>query len=76
MEMAMTTVDALFAQAEALPPGEFELLVLRLNDRLHEFATPEIEAAWNEEIERRITASDRGDIRAIPWEEARKSLGL
>lgn len=72
----MTTVDALVAQAEALPPEEFELLVLRLNDRLHQFANPEIEAAWKAEIERRIEAIDRGQTSLIPWEVARKELGL
>jgi putative addiction module component (TIGR02574 family) len=70
------TVDELVARAEALPPGEFELLVMRLNDRLHQFATPEIEAAWNAEIVRRLEAMDRGETNAIPWEEARKTLGL
>jgi putative addiction module component (TIGR02574 family) len=72
----MTTVDALVAQAEALPPEEFELLVLRLNHRLHQFASPEIEAAWNAEIERRLAAVDSGELRSIPWDEARKTLGL
>jgi putative addiction module component (TIGR02574 family) len=72
----MTTVDALIAQAEALPPEEFELLVLRLNDRLHQFASPEIEAAWVAEAQRRMAAVDRGESVAVPWEEVRKDLGL
>jgi putative addiction module component (TIGR02574 family) len=72
----MTTVDALIAQAEALPPEEFELLVLRLNDKLHEFASPEIEAAWHAEIERRVAADDRGETSYVPWEQVRKELGL
>jgi putative addiction module component (TIGR02574 family) len=71
----MTTVDALVAQAEALPPEEFELLVLQLQSRLDRFASPEIEAAWAEEIERRVQALERGETQAIPWEEARKRLG-
>ncbi len=72
----MTTVDALVAQAEALPPEEFELLVLRLTDRLHEFASPEIEAAWNAEIECRVAADDRGETTYVPWEQVRGELGL
>jgi putative addiction module component (TIGR02574 family) len=72
----MTTVDALIAQAEALPPEEFELLVLRLNDKLHEFASPEIEAAWRAEIERRVAADERGETSYVPWEQVRKELGL
>jgi putative addiction module component (TIGR02574 family) len=74
--MAMTTVDALVAQAEALPPEQFELLVLRLQERLHEFATPEIEAAWNAEIDRRVAADDRGETTYVPWEQVRGELGL
>lgn len=72
----MNAVDALVAQAEALPPGEFELLVLRLNDRLHAFASPEIEAAWVAEAQRRLAAVDRGESIPVPWEEVRKDLGL
>ena len=72
----MTTVDALVAQAEALPPDEFELLVLRLTSRLHQFASPEIEADWHAEIARRLDAVDHGEVRSIPWDEARKTLGL
>jgi putative addiction module component (TIGR02574 family) len=71
-----STLDALIAQAEALPPEEFELLVLRLTDRLHQFATPEIEAAWNAEIERRVAADDRGETSYVPWEQVRQELGL
>lgn len=72
----MNAVDALVAQAEALPPEEFELLVLRLNDRLHEFASPEIEAAWIAEAERRLAADDRGETTYVPWEQVRTELGL
>jgi hypothetical protein len=28
------------------------------------------------EAERRVEALDRGEMRSIPWEEARKTLGL
>lgn len=72
----MTAVDALVAQAEALPPEEFELLVLRLNDRLHQFASPEIEAAWAKEIDERVQAMDRGEMEMVPWEDVRRRLGL
>lgn len=71
----MTTVDALVAQAQALSPDELELLVLRLQDRLDEFASPEIEAAWHEEVERRMQALDRGEAELIPWEQVRQQLG-
>jgi len=72
----MTTVDTLVVQAQQLSPDELELLVLRLQDRLDEFASPEIEAAWADEIERRMQAMDRGEVELIPWEQARKQLGM
>jgi len=31
----------------------------------------EIEAAWDEEIERRVGQIDRGEVMTIPWEEVR-----
>jgi putative addiction module component (TIGR02574 family) len=70
------TVDELLAQAVRLSPDDLELLVLRLQDRLDEFATPEIEAAWIAEAERRLEAVDRGESRPVPWDVVRKDLGL
>lgn len=71
----MTAVDSLIAQAQQLSPDELELLVLRLQDRLDEFASPDIEAAWADEIERRVQAMDRGEVELIPWEQVRQQLG-
>lgn len=70
------TVDELLAQAVRLSPDDLELLVLRLQDRLEEFATPEIEAAWMAEAQRRLDAVDRGEAKPVPWEQVRKDLGL
>lgn len=71
-----TTVDEVLAQAVLLSPDDLELLVLRLQDRLDEFATPEIEAAWIAEAERRLEAVDRGESQSVPWDVVRKDLGL
>ncbi len=70
------TVDELVAQAEQLPVADRELLVDRLRQTLPTFIDPDIEAAWIEEIERRLDAMDRGEMRSIPWDEAKKRLGL
>ena len=70
------TVDELVAQAEQLPVADRELLVDRLRQTLPTFLDPDIEAAWIEEIERRLDAMDRGEMRSIPWDEAKKRLGL
>ena len=58
-----------------LPPDEREHLVGELTASLHSgFANQEIETAWAEEIKRRITAADAGEVDSTPWEEARDGL--
>jgi putative addiction module component (TIGR02574 family) len=70
------TIDALVAQAEMLSEEDRELLLIRLQQALAPAVDPEIEAAWMAEIERRVDAMDRGEMRSVPWEEAKKRLGL
>jgi hypothetical protein len=36
--------------------------------------TAEVEAAWAIEIEMRLRAIDSGEVRSIPWEEARLQI--
>jgi len=33
-----------------------------------------VEAAWSEEIKRRVTEIDAGTVELIPWEEVRAEL--
>lgn len=68
----MTLRDQLVEQALALPPEDRAFLADTLEQSLtHDgFATPEIAAAWAEEIERRIAAFDRGEVSAVPTDEA------
>lgn len=75
-DIVVPTVDELVLQAERLPLVERELLVDRLRQTLPHSMDPEIEAAWLEEVERRLDAVDRGEMRSIPWGEAKKRLGL
>jgi putative addiction module component (TIGR02574 family) len=64
-------------QAKALTADERAKLAESMLESLH---TPvsEIEAAWSEEIERRVAAFDRGEMPEYPAEdvfaEARRSL--
>ncbi len=34
----------------------------------------DVEAAWAEEIERRVRQIDSGEVKTIPWEEVRAKL--
>ena len=50
---------------KALPPEERSRLVDMLLESLHEEPLAEVEAAWDVEVERRLAAYDRGEVRAI-----------
>ena len=62
----MSDREQIAQQALALPPEDRAYLADMLERSLPPggFATPEIAAAWGEEIERRIAAYDRGEVHA------------
>jgi putative addiction module component (TIGR02574 family) len=63
----MADREILAREALTLPPEDRAYLADVLERSLDPgpFATPEIAAAWSEEINRRIAAYDRGETRAI-----------
>jgi putative addiction module component (TIGR02574 family) len=61
-------VDELARKARALPPEERVRLAEELLATVHE-VDPEIEAAWDEEIKRRIAEIDSGKAKLVPAEE-------
>jgi putative addiction module component (TIGR02574 family) len=63
------TAAELALRGKQLPPEERERLVDELLESLNEPAAAELEAAWSAEIERRLAAYDRGEVKAIPAEE-------
>jgi putative addiction module component (TIGR02574 family) len=68
----MSTREEIIQQAMALPPDDRAYVADLLEQSLSGdgFATPEIAAAWVEEIERRIAAYDHGDLQASGIETA------
>ncbi|MGO9546281.1 MAG: addiction module protein [Rhodomicrobium sp.] len=59
-------VAHILKQVQDLTAEERALLIEALaEDETCEFAGPEIARAWEEEIERRIAAYDRGEVEAI-----------
>ncbi|MEI8379450.1 MAG: addiction module protein [Planctomycetota bacterium] len=68
----MPTREALLQDALLLSPGDRALLVDALEESLNhgEFATPEIAAAWSEEIDRRLAAYQRGETKALTVDQA------
>jgi putative addiction module component (TIGR02574 family) len=50
-------------------PKDCSRLVDLLLESLHEARLGEVEAAWDEEAERRLAAYDRGEVQAVDGEE-------
>jgi putative addiction module component (TIGR02574 family) len=62
----MTSREQILQDALALAPEDRAFVVDRLEQSLDKggFASPEIAAAWSQEIGRRVAAYDRGEIQA------------
>src|SRR5262249_43953774 len=65
----MTTIDEIFEAARRLTTDERVALADRLLATVSPEEQAEIDAAWAEEIERRIAAYERGEVKTIPVEE-------
>lgn len=63
------TAAELAMRAKQLPCDERERLVNELLESLNEPAATELDAAWDAEIERRLAACERGEVRALSAEE-------
>ncbi len=68
-------VSDLLKKALALPPeARAELADSLLESLDREPAEEGVEAAWSEEIQRRIEEIDSGKVQMIPYEEVRRRL--
>ncbi len=63
------SVTDLAAKGAALAPEDRSRLIDLLLISLHEGPLAEVEAAWDEEVERRLQAHDRGETHSIDGEE-------
>lgn len=70
------SIDELVEQVQRLSEDDRELLLERLRQAFAPPMDPDIEASWLAEIDRRLEAIDRGEVASIPWEEAKRQLGL
>jgi len=60
-------VEKLFREASDLPETERAELAGMLLDSLEGERDEGVEAAWAEEIERRVRQIDSGEVKTIPW---------
>jgi putative addiction module component (TIGR02574 family) len=63
-----------FNQAVQLPERDRATLAGLLIETLDKGSEPDVEAAWSEEIKRRVAELDAGSVAVIPWEEVRAEL--
>ena len=64
----------LLREALKLPPEARAALAGSLIDSLDQEVDEGAEAAWEAEIERRLTELDSGSVKPVPWSEARRRI--
>jgi putative addiction module component (TIGR02574 family) len=70
----LTSVVEILRTALELPPDARAMLAGHLLESLDDSEQTEIDAAWSEEIERRIRDIDEGRVKLIPGEEVLAEL--
>lgn len=68
------TLDEIYQEASELPDNERAELAGLLLESLDGEPDPGVEAAWAEEVERRVRQIDSGEVKMIPWEQVRAEL--
>jgi putative addiction module component (TIGR02574 family) len=68
------TKEQLLAEATALAPAERESLAEQLLITIDCDDLATVDAAWAAEVDRRLTAYDRGEIRSAPPDELFRRL--
>lgn len=66
------TLRVLEKQVLELPPRSRVRLAERIIESIDDYATPELEAAWDDEIERRVKSIRSGAEKGIPSEHVMK----
>ena len=66
------TMRVLEKEILELPPRSRVRLVERLIESVPDYTDPKVEAEWNNEIERRVTAIKSGAAEGIPADQAMK----
>src|SRR5437867_1592613 len=67
-------IKELFREAAQLPERDRATLAGLLLETLDPAPEPDLEAAWSEEIARRVAEIEAGTVETIPWDEIREEL--
>ena len=69
-----TATSELFKQALDLCENDRATLAGLLIESLEEESDEDLEAVWMNEISRRLSELDSGEVDSIPWEDVKKRL--
>jgi len=76
--MSLMIIRVLEKEVLELPPRSRVRLAERIIESIDDYAAPELEAAWNDEIERRVKEIQSGAEKGVPagdvMKEARRAL--
>lgn len=64
----------LFQEALRLPEGDRADLAAKLIDSLDPTAEEGVDSAWAAEIKQRVQELETGQVKGIPWPEARRMI--
>ena len=70
----MTDASQIYEAALQLPDKERALLIARLLESFDGESDTDASATWSQEINRRLSALDNGDVSPIPWSDAREMI--
>lgn len=66
--------ETILIEALQLPVQERAALASRLLASLDEQVDEGVDAAWGEEIAKRLKDIDEGKVKMVPWEEVRREM--
>jgi putative addiction module component (TIGR02574 family) len=69
IKMMPRNLVELFREAAQLPEGDRATLAGLLIESLEPAPEPDVEAAWSQEIARRVAEIEAGAVETIPWQE-------
>ena len=68
-------VQRVLDQTMKMPPTDRAAIAEQLIASLDEVAEKEVEKAWQEEIQHRLSQIDSSEVQCLPWEEVKARLG-
>ncbi len=69
-----TRIEKIIEQALQLSPKDRAVIAEHLISSLETITDSGVEAAWQQEIQRRVMEIEKGEVACIPWEEVRERL--